>query len=127
MKDMYSQPTFNQYRTLAYLIEGWELVITEHCSAVQILMAKHAAERKRKPPSTERICWRKESSEIRPSPSGGPPPFIPYLDYIECDSPKRKRHHMSHMERYGWVIKNDYGWLITAAGTKAHQRFIDNF
>lgn len=47
--------------------------------------------------------------------------------FIECGSPAHKRHHMSHMERYGWVIQTPTGWEITEAGRAAYQRHLDWF
>jgi hypothetical protein len=104
-----SLPTWQQAQTLKMLMEGWELIITEWCAASYQIMLDHAREKKRKRPSPERIYWRKHEPKFK---------LYPY-DTIECGSAKMKRHMMSHLERYGWVIRSKTGWTITDAGRKA--------
>lgn len=109
-------PTWNQAQTLKLLIEGWELIVTEWCDASYQIMLDGVAGTRRRKPSRERIYWRKE----RDNPS-----LLWTHDTLECGNPRMKRHHMSHMERYGWVEKHDDGWTITDAGRAARKRYDD--
>ncbi len=106
-------PTCWQAQTLGLLIDGWELLITEWCDAAYQIMLEGATEKRRKTPSRERIYWRKHNPKFKLSP----------WDTMDCGNPKMKRHQMSHLERYGWVIRSDTGWTITDAGRAAHQRY----
>jgi hypothetical protein len=116
-------PTFWQAQTLRRFTEGWELIIGEHCEAAYRVMVENAGKRK---PSKERIYWRKYNPKFNDNPDKGLFPLFPW-DTVECESPARKRHHMSHLERYGWVIKSDSDWIITDKGRAAYERFCERF
>lgn len=95
-------PTCFQALTLEKLMTGWELLIEERSEfELRCLEAS-----KVKVKNKERIYWRKYDARFQ---------IDPYLT-TECESPKRKRYFMSHMERYGWVEKLDTGWTITEVG-----------
>jgi len=73
----------------------------------------------RKYSNQERIFWRFKVPELvtRLNPQG--------FDTMDCGYPKLKRYYMSHMERYGWVVRQDTGWSITEEGRKACERYED--
>lgn len=110
-------PTYWQAITISMLMEGWELIITEWCISAQQIMAEDAKKNKRKPPSPERIYWRRYNPEYK---------LYPY-DTMGCGSPKRKRYAMSHLERYGWVLKSNTGWTVTDEGRAAKSRYDEWF
>lgn len=107
-------PTWGQAHTLRFLIEGWELIISEWCDESYRIMC----EGKRKLPSRERIYWRKSR------PIKGYEDF-PNYDTMETSWPKLKRHQMSLLEKYGWVLKSDTGWTITEAGRAIHKKYVE--
>lgn len=116
-KDGSHLPTVWQAQTLKMMIEGWELLISEWCDEAYRIMC----EGKRKAPSRERIYWRKHNPRYKLNP------YYSRNDTLECGSPKMKRHSMSHLERYGWVVRSDTGWTITDAGRAAVKRHEDWF
>ena len=121
-KDGSHEPTFWQAQTLRMFGEGWELIIGEHCpEAYQVMVEGAKTNKRRRKPSKERIYWRKRNPKFNEDPSKGLFPLFPY-DTIECGSPARKRHHMSHLERYEWVVKSDSDWIITDKGRAACER-----
>ena len=112
-------PTCWQAQTLRFFVEGWELVI----AAWHPDDTYYDVNKIRKPKATERIYWRKYNPKLRRSMLCEPTTW----ETIECESSARKRHHMSHMERYEWVIKSDSDWIITDKGRAAYKRHIEYF
>jgi len=107
-------PTCWQNQTLKWLAEGRELIIGKWPD-----LSHYNDPGVRKHSNQERIFWRYRVPQLVTflNPQG--------YDTLGCGYPKLKRYYMSHMERYGWVVRHDTGWTITEEGRKACRRYED--
>jgi hypothetical protein len=103
-------PTFNQMQTMRWLLEGRELLTGVWPDHVD---KKYAGK--------ERMWWRWREPKFDSHTAGL---FFEGFDTMGVGGPpKMYRYKLSHMERYGWLVKTATSWAVTEGGKEALGRY----